>query len=97
VGCGGAREALGCGCGAVEAADGGEQKLRRRSCDGSRAEKKKRGEMRACEKVKEVKESSWMCCVTKKRHGRARAAAGGRQHAWQLRATAARRGGAGKS
>jgi hypothetical protein len=97
MGCGGAREALGCGRGAVEAANGGEQKLRRRSGDGSRAEKKNRGEMRARERVKEVDEGSWTCCGTKKRHGRAGVAAGGRRHAWRLRATAARRGGAGKS
>jgi hypothetical protein len=53
--------------------------------------------MRACERIKEVEEGSWTCCGTKKRHGQAGAAAGGRRHAWRLRATAARRGGAGKS
>jgi hypothetical protein len=53
--------------------------------------------MRARERVKEVEEGSWMCCGTKKRHGRAAAAAGGWRHACRLRATTARRGGAGKS
>jgi hypothetical protein len=62
-----------------------------------RAKKKKRGEIWACERIKEVKEGSWTCCRTKKRHGQAGAAAGGRRHAWRLRATAARRGGVGKS
>jgi hypothetical protein len=61
-----------------------------------RAEKK-RGEMRARERIKEVEEGSWTCCGTKKGHGQAGAVAGGRRHAWRLRATAARRGGAGKS
>jgi hypothetical protein len=53
--------------------------------------------MRARERVKEVKEGSWTCYGTKKEHGKDGAAAGGRRHAWQLRATAARCGGAGKS
>jgi hypothetical protein len=81
----------------AEAVDSGEQKLWRRSSDGGRAEKKKRGEMRVRERVKEIEESSWTCCGTKKRHGRTGAAAGSRRHAWRLRAMAARRGGAGKS
>jgi hypothetical protein len=53
--------------------------------------------MRARERIKEVKEGSWTCCGTKKRHGRAGAVAGGRQHAWWLWVTAARRGGVGKN
>jgi hypothetical protein len=40
-------------------------------------EKKKRGEMQARERVKEVEEGSWTCCGTKKGHGRDGAAAGG--------------------
>jgi hypothetical protein len=71
--------------------------LQRSFGEGSRVEKKKRGEMRARERIKEVEEGSWMCCGIKKRHGRAGAAAGGWRHAWWLRATATRRGRAGKS
>jgi hypothetical protein len=53
--------------------------------------------IRARDRIKEVEEGSWTRCGTKKRNGQAGAAAGGRRHAWRLRATAARRGGAGKS
>jgi hypothetical protein len=53
--------------------------------------------MRLREEEKEVEEGSWTCRGTKKRHRRAGAAAGGRQHAWRLRAMAARRGRAWKS
>jgi hypothetical protein len=53
--------------------------------------------MRACKRVKEVEEGSWTCYGTKKGHGRAGAAAGGRRYAWRPRVTAARRGRAGKS
>jgi hypothetical protein len=97
VGCGGANGAWDCGCGAVEVANGGEKRLRWRS-DGGAEQRRRRGvKMRAHERIKEVEEGSWMRCGTKKRHGRAGAATGGRRHAWRLRATAARRGGAGKS
>jgi hypothetical protein len=45
----------------------------RRDCSGGLAavltEKKKRGEMRARERIKEVEEGSWTCYGTKKRHG----------------------------
>jgi hypothetical protein len=53
--------------------------------------------MRACERIKGVEEGSWTCYGTKKRHGRAGAAASGRRHAWWLLAMVARRGRAGKS
>jgi hypothetical protein len=53
--------------------------------------------MRARESIKEVEEGSWTYCGTKKRQGRAGAAAGGRRHAWWLWVTVARLGGAGKS
>jgi hypothetical protein len=97
VGCSGADGARDCGCGAAEVADGSEKRLRRRS-GGSAERRRRRGaKMRARERIKEVEEGSWTCCGTKKRHGRAGATAGDRRHAWCLRATAARRGGAGKS
>jgi hypothetical protein len=53
--------------------------------------------MRARERVKEVEKDSWACCGTKKGHGRAGAAVGGRQQAWRLRAMVVQRGGVGKS
>jgi hypothetical protein len=55
------------------------------------------GEMRARERVKEVEKCAWTCCGTKKGHRQAGPAAGDRRHVWRLRATATRRGGAGKS
>jgi hypothetical protein len=69
VGCGGARGALGCGRGATEVADGGEQ-----NCGGALAivverRRKRGGEMRPREEGKEVEEGSWMCCKSKRSHG----------------------------
>jgi hypothetical protein len=97
VGCSGADGARDYGCGVAEVADGGEKRLRRRSGGGAERRRRRGAKMRARERIKEVEEGSWMRCGTKKRHGRAGAAAGGRWHAWRLRAMAARRGGAGKS
>jgi hypothetical protein len=60
VGCSGAGGAQDCGCGAAEMADDGEQS-RRRSCgDGAERRRSQGSEMRPREKVKEVKEDSWM-------------------------------------
>jgi hypothetical protein len=86
VGCGGARGALGCGRGAAEVANGGEQ-----NCGGALAtvveRRRKRGsERRPREEGKEVEEGSWTRCKTKRSHGRA----GSR---WR---PAARRGGFGR-
>jgi hypothetical protein len=97
VGCSGADGARDCGCGAAEVADGGEKRLRRRSGGGAERRRRRGAKMRACERIKEVEEGSWTRCETKKRHGRAGAAAGGWRHTWRLRATAARHGRAGKS
>jgi hypothetical protein len=76
VGCSGAGGARDCGCGAAEVADGGEQRLRRRSGGCAERRRSRGAKMRACERVKEVEEGSWTCCGTKKRHGRAGVAAG---------------------
>jgi hypothetical protein len=97
VGCGGARGALDCRHGAAEVANGGEQDCGRALAKVVERRRKRGSEMRPREEGKEVEEGSWTRCGTKKRHGQAGAAAGGRRHAWRLRATAARRGGAGKS
>jgi hypothetical protein len=77
--CGGAREAPGCGRGAAELANGGEQRVWRWSSGGAEWGRSRGSEMRPREEVKEVKENSWTCSRTKKRHGRAGAAAGDRR------------------
>jgi hypothetical protein len=71
VECGHARGALGCGRGAVEAANSGEQ-----NCGGALARvverRRKRGsEMRPREEGKEVEEGSWTHCKTNRSRGRA--------------------------
>jgi hypothetical protein len=87
VGCGDARGALGCGRGAAEAANGGEQ-----DCSGALAtlverRRKRGGEKRPCEEGKEVEEGSWTHCKTKRSHGLAGSTC------WRL---AARRGSFGR-
>jgi hypothetical protein len=79
VGCSGADGAWDCGCGAVEVADGGEKRLRRRSGGVGERRRRRGAKMRARERIKEVEEGSWTRCGTKKRHGQAGAAAGGRR------------------
>jgi hypothetical protein len=69
VGCGGAREALGCGRGAAEAANDDEQ-----DCGGAlvrvvEQRRKKGSEMQPREEGKEVEEGSWTRCETKRSHG----------------------------
>jgi hypothetical protein len=78
VGCSDAGGARDCGCGAVEAANDGEQRVRR-SCGGAEWRSNRGRKMRPCERVKVVKEYSWMCGGAKKGHGQAGAAAGDRR------------------
>jgi hypothetical protein len=76
VGCGGARETSGCGCGAAELANGGEQRVQRRSGGGAEQRRSRGSKMRPRERVKVVEEGCWSCCGTKMGHGRAEVAAG---------------------
>jgi hypothetical protein len=80
VGCSGADGAWDCRCGEVEVADGSEKRLQRRSGGGAEQRRRRGAKMRARERLKEVEEGFWTRCGTKKRHGRAGAAAGGRRH-----------------
>jgi hypothetical protein len=50
-----------------------------------------------CEQVKLVEEGSWMLCGTKKNTGEVEQLLASGGATWQLRATAARRGGAARS
>jgi hypothetical protein len=75
VGCGGAREAPGCGRGAVKLTNGGEQRVRWWSSGGAEWRRSRGSKMRPREEVKEAEENSWTLCGTKKRHGRAGAVA----------------------
>jgi hypothetical protein len=78
--CGGAREAPGCGRGAAELANGGEQRRRRRRSGGDAEWRRSRGsEMRPRDEVKEVDEDSWACGGTNKGHERAGGATGDRR------------------
>jgi hypothetical protein len=53
VGCSGASGARNCGCGATEAADDGEQRVRR-SCGGAERRRSRGSKMQPCERIKEV-------------------------------------------
>jgi hypothetical protein len=64
VGCSGADGARDCGCGAVEVADNGEQRVRRSCGDGAERRRSRGSEMRPREEVKEVEEDSWTHCGT---------------------------------
>jgi hypothetical protein len=96
VGCSGAGGARNCGCGATEAANNSEQRVRR-SCGGAERRRSRGSEMRPRERIKEVEQDSWMCGRAKNGTGEPEQllATGGAM--WRLRATAARRGEAGRS
>jgi hypothetical protein len=92
VGCSGAGGARDCGCGVAEVADDGEQRVQRSCGDGAERRRSRGSKMRLCKEVKEVEEDSWMCCGTKKGHGRDGAAAGDRRHDMAGRGKASRVG-----
>jgi hypothetical protein len=68
---------LGEGQEGAERRDDGEKGLRRRFGGGAEPRRSRGAKMRVHERIKEVEEGSWMCCGTKKRHGRDGVAAGG--------------------
>jgi hypothetical protein len=91
---GGATGALDRGWETVEAADDGEQELRRSSVGASCSGRRKAVEMQVRECKSEFVESSGMCFRSRRGHGHAEIAAGNRRGAWHARVVAARRGGA---
>jgi hypothetical protein len=94
VGCCGAARALDRGWEAAAAAVDGEPRLRRRSGEVESSGRRKVGKMGVCKCKSTFTRSSRTCSRSRRRHGRAGAAAGNRREAWRLGATAARRGGA---
>jgi hypothetical protein len=94
VGGGGASRALDRGWEAAAAAVDRKPGLRRGSSEVESLGKRKAVKMHVCERKSESVGSSRTSSRSRRRHGRAGAAAGNRQEAWRLRATAARCGAA---
>jgi hypothetical protein len=91
---GGPSRALDRGREAAAAAADGKPGLRLGSGEVESSGKRKAVKMHVCERKSESVGSSRMCSRSRRRHGHAGAAAGNRQVAWWLGATAARRGAA---
>jgi hypothetical protein len=84
VGGGGASRALDWGWEAAAVAVDGEQKLRRRSGEVESSGKREVRKMGVCKCKSKFTRSSRMCSGSRRRHGRAGAAAGDRRGAWRL-------------